>query len=91
MGVLSCVTFHLFCKLSDYTVAGTALSSTLTMGMPAIGPGVVFTTPPARSTEVSSKDCSNHGFGHVVSTMGAAQTLAWPSPHVYVPTKSTVA
>ena len=40
MGVLCCVTFHPLCELSDYTVVGTALSRTLTVGMPATGPGV---------------------------------------------------
>ena len=36
MGVLCCVTFHLLCKLSDYTL-GTSFSPALTMGMPAVG------------------------------------------------------
>ena len=41
MGVLCCVTFHPLCKLSDYTVVDTDIGPTLTMGMPAIGPGVL--------------------------------------------------
>ena len=36
MGVLCSVTFNPFCKLSDYSVVGTALGTTFTMGMPAI-------------------------------------------------------
>ena len=40
LGVLCCVTFHPLCELSDYTVVGTALGHTLTVGMPAVGPAV---------------------------------------------------
>ena len=40
MGVLCCVTFHPLCEFSDYTVVGTALGPFLTVGIPAIGPGV---------------------------------------------------
>ena len=95
MGVLCCVTFHPLCELSDYTAVGTALSPTLTMGMPAIGPGVsqALFSPghQHRSIEVRSWDGSTRGSGPTVGTMGAAQTLAWPNPRVYVPTKSTAA
>ena len=38
--MLYCVSFHLLCELSDYTVVGTALGPTLTMGKLAIGLGV---------------------------------------------------
>ena len=95
MGVLCCVTFHLLCELSDYTVFGTALGPTLTIGMLAIGPGVslkLFSPGHQhRSTEVRSQDCSNYGSGPTVGTMGAAQTLAWSNTHMYVPTESTAA
>ena len=68
------------CELSDYTVVSIALDPTLTMDMPAIGPGVsqVLFLPGHhhRSTEVRSWDCSDHGSGPAVGTMGAAQTLA---------------
>ena len=64
MGVLCGVTFHPLCKLSDYTVVGTALGPTLTVGMLAIGPGVsqMLFSPGLQhgSTEVRSQDCSNH-------------------------------
>ena len=79
MGVLCCVTIHPLCKLSDYTVVGTALGPTLTMSMLAVGPGVSQTFSPGhqnRSTEFRSQDCSNHGSGPTVGAMGAAQTLA---------------
>ena len=33
MGVLCCIIFNPLCKLSDYTVVGTALDPTLTVGM----------------------------------------------------------
>ena len=93
--MLCCVTFHPLCKLSDYTVVGTALGTTLTVGMSAIGLGVsqALFSPghQRRSTDIRSQDCSNHGSGPVMGEMGAAQTLAWPNPHVYVPTKSTAA
>ena len=48
MGELCCVPFHPLCEISDYTVVGIALDPTLTMAMPAIGPGVsdvVFSGP----------------------------------------------
>ena len=95
MAVLCCVAFHPFCDLSDYTVVDTALGPALTVGMPAIGPGVSQTlfSPghQRRSTEVRSQDCSNHESGPAVDAMGAAQTLAWPNPHVFVPAKFTAA
>ena len=95
MGVFCCVTFHPLCKLPDYSVVGTALGPTLTVGMPAIGPGVSQTLfSPGHlciSTEVRPQDCSNHGSGPTLGVIRAAQTLAWLNPHVYVPTKSTAA
>ena len=93
MGVLCCVTFHPFCELSDYTDVGMALNPTLTLHMPAVGPGVSQTlfSPgrQCRSTEVRSQDCSNHGSGSFMGATGAAWNLAWPNPLMYVPTKST--
>ena len=95
MGVLCRITFHPLCDLSDYTTVGPTLGLTLTRGMLAIGPGVSQTSfslcHQHRSTKVRSQDCSNHGFGPVVGAMWAAQTLAWPSSHMYVPMKSTAA
>ena len=80
----------LLCHLSHcYTVVGTAFGLTLTVGMPAIGPGVseaLFS--PGHQRRYT---CSNHGSGPAVGTMEAAQTLAWPNPCMYLPTKSTVA
>ena len=38
--VLCGVTCHLLCWLTKYTVVGTALGPTSTVGMPAISPGV---------------------------------------------------
>ena len=79
MSVLCCVTFHPLCGLTSYSVVGTALSPTLTMGMLAVGPGVshVLFSPghQRRSTEVRSQDCSNHGSGPTVGAMGAAHPL----------------
>ena len=92
--MLRCVTFHLLYELSDYAV-GTALSPTLTMGMPATGPGIsqALVSPghQCRSTEVRSQDCSNHGSGPALGTRETAHTLPWPNHHMYVPTNSTAA
>ena len=95
MGVFCCVTFHPLCKLSDCTLISTALGPTLTMDMLPIGPAVsqALFSPGhhRRSIEARSGDCSTRGSGPAVGAMGAAQTLAWPYPHVYVCTKSTAA
>ena len=68
--LLSCVTFKPFCKLSDYADVRSFLSPTLTMGMPAIGPGVSLTLPSpghqSTSTEVRCQHCSNHASGPAV-------------------------
>ena len=78
-----------------YTVVGTVLGPTLTVGTPAIGPGdsqALFSPGhQCRSTEVSSQDCSSCAPGPTVGAVEAAQTLAWPNPHVYLPTKPTAA
>ena len=83
------------CRLTKYTAVGTALSSTLTMSMPAIGPGdsqALFSLGyQCRSTEVTSQDCSRCAPGPAVGAMEAAQSLVWPNPHVYVPTKPIAA
>ena len=94
MGLLCCVTFHPLYTVSDYTVV-IALSLTLIVGMPQIDPGVSQTLFSAgyqhRSTDARSQDYSNRGSGSAVGVMGTAQTLAWPNPHMYVPTKFTAA
>ena len=81
--------------LTKYTVVGPALGPTLTVSMPETGPGdtqVLFSPGHwYRSTEVRSQDCSSCALGSAVEVMDAAQTLAWPNPHVYVPTKLTAA
>ena len=90
MNVLCCATYHPLHGLTKYTVVGTALSLTLTVGMLAIGPGdsqALFSPGHQhRSTEVRSQDCSSHAPGHTVGGTEAAQTLAWPNPRVYMPT-----
>ena len=90
MSVLRCVTFHLLCRLSEYTVIGTAFSPTSTTGMLAVHPGTsqaLFSQcHQRRSTEVRSQDCSSRAPGPAVGAMEAAQTLARPSLLVYTPT-----
>ena len=39
----------------------------------------------------STEDSSSRAPGPALGAMEAAQTLAWPSPHIYVPTKPTAA
>ena len=64
MSVLCCVTCHLFCHLTKYTVAGTALGPISTLGMPATGPGAPRALFPQdhqrRSTRVRSQDHIHH-------------------------------
>ena len=74
-----CVTFHLSCWLTNYTVVGTALSalpSNLPVGLPAIGPGVSPVFSPGHlceSTEVRSQDCSSRVPGpSVVASYGGS-------------------
>ena len=85
----------LLCRLTKYTVADTALGPILTVDMPTIGPGdsqALFSAGhQCRSTEVRSQDCSSCAPGPAVGTMEAAQTLAWPNSHVYMPTKPIAA
>ena len=95
LSVLFCVTFHLLCILTKYTVVDTALGPTSTLGMLAVVPGVSQKLFPqghqCRSTEVRSQDCSSRAPGPAVGAMEAAQTLARPSPQVYVPTEPAAA
>ena len=61
MSVLWCDIFYPLCELSEYTVVGTARSPTLTVSMPASGPGVFQELSPGhqhRSTEVRPQDCN---------------------------------
>ena len=53
MNVLCCVPFRPLCRLTKYTVVGTALGPTLTVGMLAVGPGnsQVFFFPQATSID----------------------------------------
>lgn len=59
MGVLSCVTFHPLCELSDHADLGTALCHTLAVGMPVTCPGICQSLlslgHQSRSTEVGPK------------------------------------
>ena len=65
------------------------------MGMLAFGPGVPQTLfsrgHQRRSSEVRSQDCSSRVPGPTVGAMEAAQTLAWLTPHMYLPTDPTAA
>ena len=84
MNVLCCGPFHPLCRLTKYTVVGTALSPALTVGMPAVGPGdcqVLFSTGHwHRSTEVRSHNCNSRALGPTVGALEAAQALSWPNP-----------
>ena len=95
MNVFCCVSFHWLFGLTMYTVVGTALGPSLTVGMPEIGPDdsqVLFSPGhQCRSTEARSQDCSSHAPRPTVGAMEAVQTLTLPNPHVYVPTKPTAA
>ena len=90
--MLCCVPFRPLCGLTKYAVVGTALGLTLTVCMPAVGPGdshALFSCSHwCRSTEVRSQDCSSCG---PVGAKEAAQTLVWPNPCMYVPTEPTAA
>ena len=70
MNVLSCVPFWMFCVLTKCTVVGAALGPTLTVSMPAVGPGVsqvLFSRGlQHRATEVRYPCCSSHSPGHTV-------------------------
>ena len=95
MSMLCCVTFHLLCELTSYSVIGTALSPILTVGMLVVGPGVsqalFLPGHQHRYTEVMSQDCGNPGSGPTLGAMGAALTLTWTNLRMYMPTKSTPA
>ena len=72
-----------------YAVVGTALGSTLTVSMLAIGPVVsqVLFSPghQRRYTELRSQDCSSCAGGPTVGAMEATETLVWPNPLVFMP------
>lgn len=72
--------------LTSYSCFDTALVSTLTVGVLAIGPGIsqALFSPghQHRSTEVRSQNCSNHGSLPAVGANGAAQHFNWPNPHM---------
>lgn len=95
VSVLCCVTFHLLCGLTKYTIVGIALGPTLTVHMPAIGPGdsLVLFLPGHwhRSTEVWFQDFSSCTPRPTVGAIGAVQSVAWSNLHVYLPTRPTAA
>ena len=84
MSMLCCVTFHPLCELTGYSVVGTALGPTLTMGLTAIGRSVsqALFSPghQHRSAEVRFYNCSNHGSGHTADTMRQLRLSSGPSP-----------
>ena len=85
VSVLCCVTFHLLCGLTKYTIVGTALDPTSTVRMSAIGcsiPQALFSQDhQCRSIEDRSQDLSSRLPGPSVGVMEASQTLTqWPSP-----------
>lgn len=79
MNVVGFVPFCPLCGLTNYTVAGTALSPTLTVDMPAIGldDSQALFSPghQCRSTKVRSQGCSIHAPGPSVGAIEAACTL----------------
>ena len=81
VSVLCCVTFHLLCGLTKYTIVGTALDPTSTVRMSAIGPSVpqaLFSQGhQCRSTEDRSQDLSSRLPGPSVGVLEASQP--WPS------------
>ena len=83
------------CGLTKSTAVGTVLDVTLTWSMLETGPAAsqVLFSPGhwRRVAGVRSQDCSNCVLEPTVGAMGAPQTLAWPTSHVYMPTKPTAA
>ena len=83
---------HALCE-SHVTLVSTALGPTSTMGISAHGPGVLqMLFSPShqhRSSEIRAQNCF-----HELDPLwcyGAPQTVAWPHPLTYIPTKSTKA
>lgn len=80
VGVFCYVIFNLLCKLSDYSVVGTAFGPSLTVGLLAIGPDVsqMLFLPghQHRSTEVRFKSCSNMNMDLLWALCG--QLRLWP-------------
>lgn len=76
------VIFHPLCKLTSYSVVGTAFSPTLTMSAisPCISQPWFSLGHPHRSTEFRSKGCGNHILGSSVGSRGTVQTLTLPNP-----------
>ena len=94
VSVLCCVTWHLLCHLTKYTVASTALGPISTLGMPATGPGVPQALFPqehqCRSTRVRSWDHIRHSSGPGGSYKGSADPGPAQSPG-HMPTKPLTA
>ena len=84
MSVLCCVTFHPLCGLTKYTVVGTALGPTSTVGMLVIVPGVsqmsFLPGHQHRSSELMSQNCRSCAPGLATGAVEAAQTLPGPAP-----------
>ena len=86
MSVFSCVTFHLLCGFTKYTIIATA---TLAVGL---GVSQALFSPGHRhpSTDVRSKDCSCHAPAPAMGALEAAQTdPGLNQPHIHVSTKPT--
>ena len=94
--MLCCVTFQPLCVLTSYSFFDTALVSTLTMGVLAIGPGVsqALFSPghQHRSMEVRSQNCSNWALYQLWVLLGLLSILTGPtltckctqSPHLLI-------
>lgn len=82
-----------YCASSQIKILlSTPLSPTLTVGMLTIDSGVFQALSSLghqhRSTEVRSRDCSNHKSRSAVGAACAAQTLSWPNPHMCIDPQS---
>ena len=87
VSVFCCVTFHLLCGLTKYTIVATAMLAVgLGVSQALFSPGHWHP-----STDVRSKDCSSNVPVPVMGAMEAAQTPTCTNHHMYVPTKSTAA
>lgn len=70
MSVFCCVTFHLLCGLTKYTIVATAMLAVgLGVSQALFSPGHWHP-----STDVRSKDCSSNVPAPVMGAMEAAQT-----------------
>ena len=90
VSMLCCIPFCPLYRLTNYTSAGTTFGPTLTVGIQVNGPVIsqAFISPAHwhKHTKVRSQDCSSCAPGPTVGAVETAQILAWPSPHVDVPT-----